>query len=528
MSVDAPVVAVVFGSVAPPQGDIVELSVYSGCTKEVSSFEVVLQNWNGKYSPGGAYPITVGLDGAISVGRGTNCPQLLTCRVEHVQYQSTPLESYLTVSGRCWGERLFRRVVTETYENQKGEDIIKNLLDYYVGLSHVRGGVELVESTDTTYTRLEFKETPVIDILRQIADSADTSGVIGYDFRVAPDGKFEFFAKNSKTSPISLTERIEHSEYTKDILRVRNRVTVYGAADKSVPADKDDWTESLTPADGDWVATSGTVSLDNAFFVKGSASVKTTAQNLNYAASQLVLDSGREVDADLYPTLNLWLSREAAFNGNITVALYDTDNYAVLHELTLGDTNWFQTQIGVGAANADTWQTSGQFNWHQINRIRVTCWFDSPNSGNFWVDGLFFGGRQYSSIQNDVASQNAFGLRERVEVNEELASDLECESHAKAILANQKDPAETLTLQSTVLDYGTSPILAGDKIHVALPNEGVDADFRVENAEYHVDGKTQTLQTTLQLGREKPMLADYVYALRSRTDHLSRYKTAKP
>jgi hypothetical protein len=138
LSVDAPSVAIVFGTVSPPQGDIIELNVHYGCTREVCSFEVLLQNWNGKYSPNGTYPIIVGLDGSISVGRGANCPLLLTCRVESVKYQSSPLESYLRVSGRCWGERLFRRVVTKTYENKKGEEIVKDLMDYYVGLSHVR------------------------------------------------------------------------------------------------------------------------------------------------------------------------------------------------------------------------------------------------------------------------------------------------------------------------------------------------------------------------------------------------------
>ena len=206
---DTPVVAVVFGSVAPPQGDVVQLTVHFGCTKEVSSFEVVLQNWNGKYSSTGVSPIIVGLDGSISIGRGANCPLLLTCRAENVKYASSPLESYLTVSGRCWGERLFRRVVTKTYVNQKGEAIVKDLLDNYVGLSHIRNGVELVEDTDTTYTSLDYSNTPVMDVLQEIASSADKAGVIGYDFRIASDGKFEFFPQNTKTSPVSLVDRIE-------------------------------------------------------------------------------------------------------------------------------------------------------------------------------------------------------------------------------------------------------------------------------------------------------------------------------
>jgi hypothetical protein len=66
----------------------------------------------------------------------------------------------------------------------------------------------------------------------------------------------------------------------------------------------------------------------------------------------------------------------------------------------------------------------------------------------------------------------------------------------------------------------------GDKIHVVLPNEGVDADFRIESVEYHVDAKTQSLEVTLELGREAPLLADYLYALKSKTEHLSRCKAS--
>lgn len=527
MSVGSPTLAIAFGFIAPPQSDVLEISVYCGCTREVSSFEVVLQNWGNKYGPNGTYPIVVGLDGNLSIGRGANCPLLLTCRVEAVRYQSTPYESYIKVSGRCWGERLFRRVITKTYENQKGEEIIKDLLDNYVGLSHQRAGVELVETTDTTYTRLDYKDTPVFDIIKAIAESCDKVGTIGFEFRVAPDGKFEFFPQTNKTNPVNLLERVESYEYSKEIVRVRNKIAVYGASDKSVPGDKDGWTENLVTEDGSWNTTSGVLSADNTFSVKGSASIKNTAQNLLYASSELTLDIDSLVDADLYPTLNLWLYQEATFNGNITLTLYDTNNDNATHELALGSEKWFQIQAPVGKNNAQGWQIPTQFNWHQINRLKITCWFNNSSSGSFWIDGLFFGGCPYSSLQDDPISQSNVGVRELVEVNEEFCSDLECECHGKALLANLKDAAEALTINSTVIDYGNTPILAGDKIHLLLPDIGVDSDFRVLNAQYHVAAATQTLAMTLQLGREKPLLADYVYALRNRTSHLSRYKTAK-
>lgn len=120
-----------------------------------------------------------------------------------------------------------------------------------------------------------------------------------------------------------------------------------------------------------------------------------------------------------------------------------------------------------------------------------------------------------------------FNIYTPEELQSFAASDLECESHAKALLANLKDTAESLTIQSTVIDYDASPILAGDSLHVTLPNEGVNGDFRVLSVEYNVDGKTQTLETVLELGREKPLLADHVYVLRSRTDRLSRIKTSR-
>ncbi len=527
MSVEIPKITVAFGSVAPPQGDVIDLRVHLGCTKEVSSFECLLQNWDKKYSPSGSYPINVGMDGHIDIGRGSNIPQVITCRVESVKYESTPTENYVRVSGRCWGERLFRRVVTKTYENKKGEEIVKALIDYFVGLSHVRDSTELIENTDTTYTRLEYENTPVTEILQFIAGSADKAGVIGFDFRVAPDGKFEFSPLNSKTSPVSLSEKIEVSEYRKDIHSVRNKITVYGVADKSVPSDKDAWTESLTPADGSWSAISGEVSLDTATKMKGSGSIKTYALNLHYAACQLTLNSGKEVNANLYPLLSFWIKRDSSFNGNVQVTLYDAADESASHLFTVGADEWFQSQLKVGVLNADVWNVQSGFDWTNVKKIRFDCDFNGAGTGNFWIDGLFFGGRRYSATQEENASQTNYGLRELVEVDEELYSDNECTLRAKALLSHLKDPAEYLTVQSTVIDYGNTPILPGDKIHVELPNENVDADFRILSVEYRVDAKTQTLEITLELGREMPLLADYLYTLRSKTNHLSRHKIAR-
>jgi hypothetical protein len=209
-------------------------------------------------------------------------------------------------------------------------------------------------------------------------------------------------------------------------------------------------------------------------------------------------------------------------DGSIQITLFDEATKSANQIVTLGPDQWFQQQIRLGSKNADSWIIENGFDWTQVRKVRITCHFTGTGTGSFWVDGVFFGGRRYSATEEDANSQNNYGLRELVEVDEELWSDDECLSRVKALLANLKSPAESLSVRSTVVDYGSSPLLAGDTVHVALPNEGIDADFHVANVEYNVDAKTQTLETTFELGREAPLLADYIFALRSKTDPLEQ------
>ncbi len=67
-----------------------------------------------------------------------------------------------------------------------------------------------------------------------------------------------FSPSYSKTNATVIVENIDESAvYEIDIIRIRNKVTVYGLADKSIPTDKVSWTRSLTPSDGDWQRDTG-------------------------------------------------------------------------------------------------------------------------------------------------------------------------------------------------------------------------------------------------------------------------------
>ncbi len=556
MSVEIPKMAIAFGAYGIPQGDVIECRVHLGCTKEVGSFELLLQNWNGKYSPNGSIPLAVGMDGHIDIGRGSNVPQIITCRIESIKHESTPTEHYTRVSGRCWGERLFRRTVTKTYENKKGEEIVKDLLDYYVGLSHVRDGTELVENTDTTYTKLEYENTPVFDILKYIAESADKNGVIGFDFRAAPDGKFEFFPKNSKTSPVSLSEKIEVSEYRENIHRIRNKIYVYGTAEKPFPLDKDGqpWSDTLTEdltvssgtgyggsdelihaVYGKWTVLTGStnLALDTSVKCAGAKSVKVIeAGYMYYTKVAFQFNAGKEINADQFPQVIFAIYIDDAHQQTGHLQAVDINGkYANKHLSFAKQNEWEKVIIPWGSQNAERWDSvEAGFDWTKIKAVHIAVDQKYVSSGVWRIDMFHFGYGRWKSIQEDTDSQNAYGLRELVEVDEELTSDNACERRAKALLNHLKDPAEYLTVKSTVIDYGTTPLLPGDKIHVTLPNENVDSDFRIETVEYRVDAKTQTLEVSLELGKAPPLLADYLYGLRSTTvtvEKLARTKLGR-
>jgi len=528
LSVGLPVCAIVFGSVTPPQSDVADLRVHLGATDEVSSFECLLQNFDKKYSPGGTYPVNVGDDGSISLGRGANCPLVATVTVEEIKALSdSRSENYLRVLGRCWGERLFRRVVTKTYENKKGEEIVKDLIDYYVGLSHVRDSTELIENTDTTYTKLDYEKTPVFDILKFIAKSADKTGAIGFDLRVAPDGKVEFFPKNSKTSSVSLSERLEVSEYRKSIFRKRDKIFVYGAAEKKYPSNGDSWTETLdinTDSINDWVSGTGTgsVSLDGTTKALGSYSIKHTTGTADYYGRLvLILPSGWQPNCKTYPTLQFQIQREAAFSSVCQVLLKDNAGKFANRTFDIAADKWFLEKFNVGKKYENEWDSvEAGFNWEIINEVHWIAHFSGTGTGSFWIDNLFFNSARWSATYGS-------GSRELAEVDEELHSDSECLLRAKALYDHLSSPAEYIRVASDVIDYGSAPVLAGDRIWVTLPNENVDGYYRVISAEYRLIGETQALETTLELGKEPQLLADYLYTLRSKTGSLARYKLGR-
>jgi len=179
-------------------------------------------------------------------------------------------------------------------------------------------------------------------------------------------------------------------------------------------------------------------------------------------------------------------------------------------------------KFNVGKKYASEWQGSevSSFNWGVVNEVLWDMHFAGTGTGSFWVDNLFFNSARWSATYGS-------GMRELSETDEELHSDNECLLRAKALHEHLSNPNEYIRVVSDVVDYGTSPMLAGDRVWVTLPNENVDGYYRIASVEYRLIAEAQTLQTTLELGREPPLLADYLYALKNKAGSLARYKIGR-
>jgi hypothetical protein len=533
MSTVAPAITLYSGVTggAIAQADIQELLVHLGGTKEVSSFKYRLQNWDGKYSVGIGTPIGTGEDGYIEMGRVGAVPRLITTRNEHMKFITNPVEHYIEVSGRDWGEKLFRQQISEIFVSQKGEDIVKHLLDSHSGLGHTRAGAEQVENTDTTFALLDIDTQAVWDVLKQIASDSDDAGVIGFDFRVAPDGIFEFFHRGAKTSAVNLDDLLEDAEVDIDILSIRNKVTIYGAATKSSPADKDETAESLTPASGDWTVLFGTLSVDaTKKYGTAASSIKNVAGLNAEAVSVFTFDT--PVNTNLYPALILALARDANMKSDGTrIVVYDAWGATASQTLSnVGENEWTPYELAMGV-RSENWNLSAAFDWTQVTAVYLYSAVTSVGtSGNIWCGQLYFGKGRYSNTQSNAGSIATYGERQYADICEDLNSDNECMLRAKSILDYKKSSTISVNLRSTVLDYGTTPILPGDTIPLTLPNEGItDVDFRVISAEYHflaLEDNNQ-LEVSLELGYKKSQIADYVYALRSQVEKLKAYKSPR-
>jgi hypothetical protein len=527
------------------EGNCIDIKVHLGLLDEVNDFTATL--WNSDYFTN--LPLHVGMHTKIYGAReGGPLLKLFCGRVETLKALDKGARGNTVVlNGRCYGEELFRRTVNRTFFNMKGEDIVKYVIENYTSLKHVRGSTELVEATDTTYTELNFENTSVFDVLKHIANTADKSGVIGFDFRITYDGKFEFFQRGSRTSPCSIQDLIEEAEYSVDIHRIRNKIIVRGADLACLPRNQDRWTEPGSDPPPYWEAVTPNTYVSrissNPTPVKGSYAVKIwgdgtgtqyaearrTLTDENSAPTTVSLDSNKKLRFYVYVPHAMALKLRLYTDDNNyfrTADNYDSGGSAQ---------GWFSREIPLGKDAEQTndnpngyWVKVGYPDWKNISKIGFWTVWTTGDTRMLVIDWLYFDKMPFEAIAQNTSSQSAYGLRELVVKDDELYSDSECSRRASALLDYYRNPVETIVAKSSVLDPANNRFLPGDKITVSLPKENIsNAVYRIESVEHYFNGKDNEWITTLTLGKMQPLLADYLYSLRVKTDVLAKLKLAK-
>jgi len=499
--------------------DVVESNVHLAVTEEVGSVNCLIQNYDAKYTD----QITVGDMIEVAMSRsGESWTKVFKGRLDAVAKRAEASlrgpQHYLRLRGRDLGAELFNRLVTKKYVDKEGSEIVKDVLANYTPLASVG-----VETTNSTYTEEEYENKPAWEIVKYVAETAkNASNVIGYDFK-CEEGDLKFFSKGKYASAVSLDGIITLCEHESAIERVRNKIYVYGEASKSYPLDKDSWTESLTPTDGAWSSHTGTgnVSLDSTEEIVGNYCIKhaTTTPDY-YGRAAFTFNAGKEINANIYPSVNFQIKEESAFSGEVTLILEDIDgNWAAKEYRISNNKKWHFENFMCGTKHADEWAGSNipNFNWEKIKKLLFDAHFSGAGTGAFWIDNLYFSNCRWSATAEDSTSQSKYGVRELAVVDETLISDDACAKLANAELKYRKDPAESLRV--TVL--GDPNIVAGETIHVTSPNENIDAEYRIQAVDHFLDDEGE-FETSLTLIAEPPRIAEILSETRREVGVLMR------
>jgi len=499
--------------------DVVELNVHLAVTEEVGSVNCLIQNYEAKYTN----QIMAGDLIEVAMSRtGESWVKMFKGRIDAVAKRAEASlrgpQHFLRFRGRDLGGELFNRLVTKKYVNKEGSEIVKDVLVNYAPLTSVG-----VETTNSIYAEEEYENKPAWEIVEYVAETAKSAGnVIGFDFR-CEEGDLKFFPKSKYASSVVLDGIITLCEHESAIERVRNKIYVYGEASKPCPLDKDSWTESLTPSDGAWSSGTGTgsVSLDDAEKIVGIYCIKhATTTSDYYGRAVFTLNDGKEINANAYPSVNFQIKEESAFSGEVTLILEDVNgNWAAKEYRISNNKQWHFESFMCGAEHADEWFGSNiaNFNWEKIKKLLFDAHFSGVGTGAFWIDNLYFSKCRWSAIAEDSGSQSKYGVRELAIVDETLVSDDACAKLANAELKYKKDPAESLRV--TVL--GDPRIVAGETIHVTSPNEGIDADYRIQTVDHFLDDEGE-FETSLTLIAEPPRLAEILSETRREVGVLMR------
>ena len=391
------------------------------------------------------------------------------------------------IDGLSQGEILLRRFKTNTYlDGETAHDIVDDVIAADLGLGDGDIGVEATAETHEVRTMRYF------DLLKNVSDYYDAGGNVTKDFYVDIDNDLVWDDRPLRAAGVetlTVGGNIKSYNVIRDVAPVKNNITVYGAAESWLPADKDGWSEALT----NWAADAGTLSLQASPLGVDAWSIR--CNNAVGNIDDFTLDMPTKVTIRDINHLRFWAWVAAIGVGDGYVMLYAPGSSGAYFQATVpkdGAWTWYDLPLGPqhvydADENEDgVWTMVGAPNWWDIDEIRFYADFGAVGQ-SYYVNLLHFYPVRWSDTASDGGSQASYGRRDMEVTDDNLHSDAACEVRSETLLYQLKDPPT----QIDVVVTGNNNVLAGDRLSMTIPSEDIAAaSYDVFSVEQTFDDKS--------------------------------------
>lgn len=395
----------------------------------------------------------------------------------------TPTGYMRIIKGRGLGEVLQRRLKSM----KTWSDTIPNIVTELATALGLEGDGSKRDSTpaDTIDFTVEIDtHETYASLLQKLSDywiSADVQ--CKKDFHVDVPGDLVWKARPFRTTGVetlTIGKNVLGCSVFRNLDVVRNKIYVYGVAERAHPADHDSWSEDLTKpnnqldhTEGTWVASDveATISIDDVEYIKGLKSIKVSGAGKHKGAI-FTFNTGYKPNANYFPSFNAQVRTSSAIDVAFARLTDDSgDNNTVDKWFKIKAGSWNFITAPCGRKHSEIWThdiaNPSAFNWSAIKKLEIHSSFVATDE-DLNVDNVFFNNRRFYALAEDATSPNY--PAERAYTDDELRSNSECESRAKALLYQLKDVPIRLDLEVE----GNTNILIGDQIPMAISAEKID------------------------------------------------------
>jgi len=381
--------------------------------------------------------------------------------------------------------------VIKNYEAVNGKTIIQDALDKTEILAahptkffNCHTPPSDIASVHTVVYDEEIPGTVIQEILEK---AKNVGGSQGFDAYITPAGCMVGHPRDSDYHTYAPLINLKNWSHNKDVHRIANAQTVYGAAEKLFPLDGDSRTEqnaSESPADDSWESSTGATlswETDVGKVMVGGEALKASQEIdtmffKNTWASALCCESWR---AKAFGQLKFGLMVvDDPDDGAMTIDVYvlapNSSNSFVyrLPKMAEGSSEMYVINVKEGS-----WILKyGNPDYSNIKGVEFKC--DTALGGpgvpiTVLVDGFHFSGARFEGYKEDADSMKTKKKRmPKPIVDDSLKSDTECLLRAQSVVNTYKD--EFFCLQDAEINYGQNFAL-GDKINVHL----LSPDYRL-------------------------------------------------